>query len=98
MSKEVHVIYYGRNGDAAKHMATAARADKKTPQIRHAEAFDGVAEECTAVVIMADVSGHDRSRIVASYGEKVSEPKVTAVVPPPPPPVIPPPPAPPSQE
>jgi hypothetical protein len=104
MSKEVHIIYYGANGENAKAMAAAMRADRKTAQLRHAPAFNGEAEECVAVHMLNCVTPHDRARIAKVYGDKVAIPAKEPeqppppVIPPPPPPVIPPPPAPPAQE
>lgn len=83
MSKELNMIYYGKDGDAAKAKAAAARADRQSAQVRHAEIFDGVAEDCAKVTIMDDVSGHDAGRIRAAYGDKVVAVKPVAVVPPP---------------
>lgn len=82
MSKELHMIYYGKDGDAAKAKAAAARADRQSAQVRHAEIFDGVAEECAKVIIMDDVSGHDAGRIHAAYGDKVVN-KAPVAAPPP---------------
>lgn len=82
MSKELNMIYYGKDGDAAKEKAAAIRAERQTANIRHAEIFDGVAEDCAVVTIMPDVSGHDAGRIRAAYGDKVISVKPVAVVPP----------------
>jgi hypothetical protein len=101
--KKVYLIFYGKDGDAAKKHAIKIRAEKCTAMLRHTDAFDGEAEQCDSVIILPDVSDYDTTRIRAAYGDKVSEPTKTPAADLPPivpiervPSIVPPPPAPPA--
>jgi hypothetical protein len=90
--KSLSLIFYGENGESAKAAAGKIRKDGGSAQLRHAYAFDGEAEQdAAAVILLADVTDYDATRIKAAYGDKVQSLAVGAAVPPPPPP--PPPPA-----
>lgn len=82
MTSNITLIFYGRDGDAAKIAAANVRAKREGAQVRHAEAYRGENEPCASVVLMPCVSEWDAKRIAAVYGDKVAQ----GFAPPPPPP------------
>lgn len=85
--KNTSIIFYGRDGNAAKELGVKIRSEGAYAQIRHAEAFNGEKELCERVVMLPCVTAHDTKRIVATYGA-IAAPLGTVLPPPPPPPPV----------
>lgn len=67
------LIFYGDDWRAAERMADAERKAKKRAGVRDARVFTGEPEaRIDAVVVLPCVAEHDRARIAAAYGDKVS--------------------------
>lgn len=88
--KSLSLVFYGKDGDAAKIIAAKIRKDGGSAQLRHAYAFDGTSETCDQAVLLSDVSAFDKDRIVAVYGERVVSVPSDGVALPPPPALLPP--------
>ena len=83
MAKELTLIFFGVDGEAAKRDAIEIRVRNNNTQLRHAYAWDGGFESCEHVVLMPDVSEHDAARLAKVYAEQLA-PTGNAVPPPPP--------------
>ncbi|WP_448043804.1 hypothetical protein [Bradyrhizobium liaoningense] len=82
--KSLSLVFYGRDGEAAKARAAQIRKAGGSAQLRHTYAWDGRAEvEADAVIALDCVSAHDRSRLAEVYGDKVAAAGAPVVPPPP---------------
>lgn len=88
--KSTTIIFYGRDGSAAKALAVKIRSEGAHAQLRHAEAFTGEKEPCDRVVTLSCVSALEAARIAKVYGDTVVPLTTSASLPPPPPPGPPP--------
>jgi len=83
MAKELTLIFFGADGEAAKKDAIEIRVRGGSAQLRHAYAWDGEFEPCDHVVLMPDVSEHAAARLTNVYAAQLA-PTGNAVPPPPP--------------
>ncbi len=82
MAKELTLIFFGVDGEAAKKDAIEIRIRGGSAQLRHAHAWDGAFETCDRVVLMPDVSDRDRARLTEVFAAQL----IADGAPPPPPP------------
>ena len=83
MAKELTLIFFGVDGEAAKRDAIEIRVRGGSAQLRHAYAWDGGFESCEHVVLMPDVSEHDRAKLAEVFAAQM---RADGAAPPPPPP------------
>ncbi len=83
MTKELTLIFFGVDGEAAKKDAIEIRIRGGSAQLRHAYAWDGACEPCEHVSIMSDVSDRDRERLTNVFAAQLLP---ADAAPPPPPP------------
>lgn len=87
MNKSLTLIFVGEDGAAAKAAAVKIRLEKGAGAQLRSASMVGEVEPCDRVVIMPDVPDHDRTRIKAVYGDKITIPGLN-LPPLPPPPVV----------